>query len=260
VFKIFTAATALDLGVATPKTEFTCAGEERVGKATVRCRLTSGHGTLDLDKALWDSCNIAFAKLGLKIGIEPFIDSVKKFHLLDPGDLALPASTGRMYDFRGFKGQVALAEASFGQGASMLTPLQIARLTAAVANKGRVLQPYLVAEARSPEGRVLERGQARDFGQAVSPEAAAQVEGMMVRVVERGTGRVAALAGVEVAGKTGSAELRRGPAHAWFTCFAPADHPRAVVTVIVEGGGSGSEAAAPIARRVLEQLLESPVS
>jgi peptidoglycan glycosyltransferase len=138
----------------------------------------------------------------------------------------------------------------------MLSPLQIARLTLAVANGGHVLQPYLVAKVTSA-GRELE-GKAKDFGQAVSSETAATVAGMMVNVVEKGTGRVAAIRGIDVAGKTGSAEHRHGPAHAWFTCFAPAGKPQVVVTVVVEGGGSGSETAGPIARRVLEQLLEAP--
>jgi penicillin-binding protein A len=256
VFKIFTAAAALDLGLATPETMFTCAGEERVGRARVVCRIGGGHGRLDLDKAMWDSCNIVFAKLAQQIGIDNFIKYVKKMHVLDEADLALPSARGRMYDFRGFKGEVALSEAAFGQGETMLSPLQIARLTAAIANKGHALQPYLVAEVRTPEHRVLLRGQAKDLGQAISASAASQVAGMMVDVVEKGTGRSGSLAVAQVAGKTGSAENPRGPPHAWFTCFAPAENPRAVVTVIVEGGGSGSASAAPVAREVLRQLLK----
>jgi penicillin-binding protein A len=150
-----------------------------------------------------------------------------------------------------------LSAASFGQGATMLSPLQVARLTATIANKGHVLQPYLVREIRSPERAVLRRGHAKDLGQAISAAAAEQVKGMMVDCVEKGTGRVAALTMATVAGKTGSAEIKDGPAHGWFTCFAPAENPQVVVTVIVEGGGSGSESAAPIARTVLEHLLEA---
>jgi len=256
VFKIFTAAAALDLKIATPETVFTCQGTERVARARVVCRVSGGHGKLDLDKAMWDSCNIAFAKLGQEIGVENFIKYVKQMHLLDEADLALPSARGRMYDFRGFKGEVALSEASFGQGATLLSPLQIARLTATIANEGRVLQPYLVSQVRTPRKRVLMQGEGKDLGQGISPEAAEQVKGMMVDVVEKGTGRAAALSLTTVAGKTGSAENPQGPPHAWFTCFAPAEAPRVVVTVIVEGGGSGSGSAAPIARHVLALLLE----
>lgn len=255
VFKIFTAAVGIDLKKAGPKTRFTCAGVERVARGKIVCRVESGHGSLDLDEGFYDSCNIVFAKLGEKIGVKNFIAYMKKFHLLDPADIALQSVTGRMYDFRGFKGEIAMVEAAFGQGATMLSPFHIARLTAAIANHGHVLQPYIVQKVETPEKRVLMQGKAKDFGQAVSRAAADQVAGMMVDVVEKGTGRVAALEGVSVAGKTGSAQIKGKPAHGWFTCYAPADKPRAVVTVIVEAGESGSGSAGPIARRVLEQLL-----
>lgn len=255
VFKIFTAATALDLGLVTPQSQFTCAGTERVAHAKVVCR--KRHGRITLDEGLADSCNICFAKVGEKIGIDNFITYAKKFHLIDGADIGLASSQGRMYDFRGFKGEVALVEAAFGQGATMLSPFQIARLTAAIANKGHVLQPYMISSVQSPEKRVLLRGKARDFGQAVKPAAAAQVAGMMVDVVERGTGGVVSLSGVKVAAKTGTAQYGKGPAHGWFTCFAPADNPKVVVTVIVEGGETGSGSAGPIARQVLQALLGS---
>lgn len=258
VFKVFTAAVGVDLGLVTPDSDFTCGGVEKVNRATVVCRRSGGHGSLDLNRGFYDSCNVVFAKVGAKIGPDEFIQYGKKFHLLDQADLGLPSVLGRMYDFRGFKGKVALAEAAFGQGATMLSPFQIARLTATIANGGHALQPYIVDRVVSPEQRVLFRGQAKDFGQVVSAQTAATVAGMMEQVVERGTGRSASLSRVRVAGKTGSAEAGDDrPPHAWFTCFAPADKPRFVVTVIVEEGGAGSEAAAPIARRVLSALLES---
>ena len=256
VFKLFTAAVAIDLGLATPETKFTCAGRERVSDATVVCRRPGGHGSLDLNEALYDSCNVVFAKLAAQIGVESFVSYGKRFHLLDQADVALPSLLGRMYDFRGFKGKVALAEAGFGQGATMLSPFQVARLTAAIANRGDVLQPHLLGTVKTPEGQVVARGQSRDFGQAVTPATAATVAGMMEQVVERGTARGIAMSRVKVAAKTGSAEVRGKEPHAWFTCFAPADAPRYVVTVVVEHAGSGSEAALPIAQRVLATLLE----
>ncbi|MHB8997840.1 MAG: peptidoglycan D,D-transpeptidase FtsI family protein [Armatimonadota bacterium] len=259
VFKIFTAAAGLDLALVTPETDFSCAGTERIANGKIVCRISGGHGRVDLERGFYDSCNIVFAKLGEMIGIDQFIRYTKKFHLLDPADIALLSATGRMYDFRGFKGEIAMVEASFGQGATMLSPFHIARLTAAIANHGHVLQPYIVQKVETPEKRVLLQGKAKDFGQAVSRAAADQVAGMMVDVVEKGTGRIAGLSGVTVAGKTGSAQLAKGPANGWFTCYAPAgagEKPQAVVTVIVEGGESGSGSAGPIARRVLEQLLE----
>lgn len=256
VFKLFTAGVALDLKAAKPDTVFTCAGEERIANAKIVCRLAGGHGNCTFDRGFYDSCNIVFAKLGQQIGIKNFIAYTKKFHLLDPADIALPSATGRMYDFRGFKGEIAMIEAAFGQGASMFSPFHMARLTATIANHGHALQPYLVQKVETPEKRVLLQGKAKDFGQPISRAASDTVAGMMVDVVEKGTGQVAAISGVTVAGKTGSAQINKKPANGWFTCFAPAEKPRAVVTVIIEGGESGSGSAAPVARRVLEQLLE----
>ena len=148
-----------------------------------------------------------------------------------------------------------LAETAFGQGETLVTPFAIARLTLAIANGGVVLEPYLVDTVRSPQGRIIFSARPHEVGRAVSPETAAAVAGMMVKVVEEGTGRVARLRGISVAGKTGSAENPHGRPHSWFTAFAPADRPEVVVTAVVENGGAGAEAAAPIVREVMAYLL-----
>jgi penicillin-binding protein A len=255
VFKIFTAAAAIDAGLSDPGAKLECAGAERIAGTLVKCRRSGGHGKITLRRALADSCNIAFAKLGNELGPDRFRGYVKSFHLLDAANLPLPTSTGRMADFKGFKGEMQLAEASFGQGASLLTPLSIARLTATIARGGEVVQPFIVADVRTAGGRVITRGEGHVLGRAISKETAQAVAGMMRSVVEEGTGGVADIAGVEVAAKTGSAQNPAGEPHAWFTCFAPADSPSVVVTVIVENGGSGSAVAGPVAVAVLRAAL-----
>ena len=255
VFKVFTAAAAIDAGLSDPGAKVHCAGAERVAGTLVKCRRSGGHGTITLRRALADSCNIAFAKLGNELGPDRFRRYVKSFHLLDAANLPLPTNTGRMADFKGFKGEMQLAEASFGQGATLLTPLSIARLTATIARGGEVVQPFIVAEVRTVGGRVMRQGESRVLGRAISKETAQAVAGMMRSVVEEGTGGVADIAGVEVAAKTGSAQNPAGDPHAWFTCFAPADSPSVVVTVIVENGGSGSTVAGPVAVAVLRAAL-----
>ena len=162
-----------------------------------------------------------------------------------------------MGDVTGPKGDVLLAETAFGQGQTLVTPLAIARLTLTIARGGEVLQPWIVAEVVGPDGRRISTGKARNLGRAVSAETAREVAGMMVEVVEDGTAREASLRGIEVAAKTGSAENPHGEPHAWFTAFAPADDPQVVVTVVVENGGAGSEAALPVARRIMRLLLGS---
>jgi len=150
-----------------------------------------------------------------------------------------------------------LVEASFGQGATLITPLSIARLTAALARGGEVIQPYLVDHVQTPAATRLPSSQGKELGRAVSPETAQAVAGMMRSVVEHGTGRVADIRGVQVAAKTGSAQNPSGEPHAWFTCFAPYDEPVVVVTVLVENGGSGARAAGPVAVEILRAALET---
>lgn len=254
VLKILTAALVLDLGRVRPDTTFRCTGSYEFEGATIRC--PRAHGTVDLAEALAVSCNTTFAQLARQFTAEEFTEYAGRFRLLTRAQLPLPSSEGRLGDFSGPRGGVLLSETAFGQGATLVTPLAIARLTLALAHGGGVLEPYLVELVRGPGGRVVASARPREVGQAVSAATASTVAGMMRGVVEEGTGRVAQLRGINVAGKTGSAENPHGAAHSWFTCFAPAEDPAVVVTVVVENAGAGSEAAAPIAREVLERLLD----
>ncbi|HUT75371.1 MAG TPA: penicillin-binding transpeptidase domain-containing protein [Armatimonadota bacterium] len=253
VMKILTAAAALDLGRVTPDTKLTCEGSCEVDGEVITC--PRRHGSITITQALELSCNVGFTKIGQMIGADDFRGYVKRFHLLDQANLPLPSAAGRMGELTGPRGKVMLAETAFGQGQTLVTPMAIARLTLAIASGGQVRQPYVVAAVLDAGGSTVNSRQALDLGRAVSAQTAAEVAGMMVGVVEEGTAQDAALRSVEVAGKTGSAENPHGEPHAWFTAFAPADSPRVVVTVIVENGGAGSEAAVPIARRVMLQLL-----
>lgn len=256
VLKILTVAAVIDAGIATPDTMLRCSGAERVGGIPVKCRRTAGHGEISLETAVADSCNIAIAKLAQKLGPDRFRDYVKRFHLLDAAKLPLPVSNGRMSQFTGPKAEKFTVAASYGQGETLITPLAIARLTATIARGGRVIQPSLVARVTSPAGTVLKQAAPEELGQAVSEESARAVAGMMRAAVEGGTGKVADLGWVQVAAKTGSAELGNGKSpHAWFTCFAPYEDPSVVVTVIVENGGSGAETAGPVAVDVLSAAL-----
>ena len=132
----------------------------------------------------------------------------------------------------------------------------MAMVAAGVANKGIVMKPYVVAQERAPDSSVLSRAQPQELGRAVSESVAGDLTSMMQHVVDSGTGTAARIPGIAVAGKTGTAENVPGkPTHAWFICFAPADAPQVAVAVIVENGGTGGVAAAPIARQVMEAIL-----
>lgn len=253
VMKILTAAAVLDLGRVERDTQFECDGEYEIDGAEITC--PRAHGTVTLDEALQVSCNTTFARLGRYLTADEFVDYAGRFHLLQRAEVPLPSSRGSVADFSGENRDVLLAESVFGQGETQVTPFGIARMTLAVANEGMVLEPFLVSRITSPSGSVIYSARAREAGRAIGAETARSLAGMMVDVVEEGTGQVGQIRGVEVAGKTGSAENPHGQAHSWFTAFAPADDPQVVVTAVVENAGAGSEVAGPIVREVMAHLL-----
>jgi penicillin-binding protein A len=149
-----------------------------------------------------------------------------------------------------------LAQMGFGQGALLLTPLHMALLGATIANGGIEPRPYIVRQVVR-DGVPVSVSNASTLANPVSPETAAKVTQMMIAVVQRGTGTPAQLAHVTVAGKTGTATNPHGRSHAWFVCFAPAEHPRVALAVVVENVGYGATYAAPIARDVMQTALET---
>jgi peptidoglycan glycosyltransferase len=156
-----------------------------------------------------------------------------------------------------------LAQSAIGQFNVRVTPLQVCMVSAAIANKGSLMQPHLVDSVLGPNLEPKERTQPKELGNPVSADVAAQLTTMMVSVVDNGTGTRAQITNVKVAGKTGTAEQGEGqPPNAWFTAFAPADDPQVAVAVVVEDGGSlneratGGQVAAPIAKKVIQAVLQ----
>jgi peptidoglycan glycosyltransferase len=152
-------------------------------------------------------------------------------------------------------GPAGAASLAIGQGELLITPFAAAQMACAIANGGALMKPQLVKAVLSPKGDTLEHLRPTKQGQALRSSTAALLAGMMEMAVESGTGQGARLTPVRVAGKTGSAENPEGAAHAWFVGFAPVESPRVAVAVIVEHGGSGGAAAAPVARDVMAELL-----
>ena len=202
-----------------------------------------GFGRIGLGDALAHSSNVYFAKLGVVLGPERFEKAVLALRLREPvailneDDVELIAVGGGIPD--GLKA-AELAHIGIGQGELLLSPLSVALLTAAVANDGVAVKPTLSAAAK-PEL----------FARPFSFQAAQRVKKMMRSVVRSGTGRKCDLKGMDVCGKTGTAQTASGDDHAWFTCFAPMGRPQLVVTVLIEHGGFGAEAALPVARELL---------
>lgn len=218
-----------------------------------------GGGKISLQQALTISCNTAFAILGIDLGEDALRTQAERFGITDEGfemPLQVEGSTlGNM------PGDAARGQASIGQREVQITPLQGAMIAAGVANDGVVMKPYLVKEVQAPDLSTVRETDESQFSVAMTKDAANELTQMMVSVVDNGTGRGAHIEGVEVAGKTGTAEssdVEGAPEHAWFIGFAPADNPTVAVAVLLERAGTtGGRAAAPIAGNVIRAALES---
>ncbi|WP_402463830.1 peptidoglycan D,D-transpeptidase FtsI family protein [Isoptericola aurantiacus] len=218
-------------------------------------------GEQSLADALRISCNTAFAKLGVDLGADALADQAAAFGFGQSYDVPFATATSVFPDPDSLSPD-QVAQSAIGQYDDRVTPLQVAMVSAAIANDGEVMQPFSVGAIRDPELEVVSQTRESALGRAISTDTASQLTDMMVGVVESGSGTSAQISGVTVAGKTGTAQtVPDVPPHAWFTGFAPADDPQVAVAVFVEQGGSmGSEAtggrvAAPIAKAVIEAVL-----
>ena len=263
-FKVVTAAAALASGVATvAQPVFPTLTEIRLPQTTEPLRnFGGGRCGGPLPEAMRVSCNTAFAQLGLDLGGDRLAAAAEAFGFNEVPPLDMPfgvASTfpaGSTFE----RDKPALAKSAIGQQDVAATPLQMALVSAGIANGGVVMTPHVMAEVRDTEGRVVTTFTPRPWTQAVPPGVAASVRDMMVGVVERGSGTRARIPGIDVAGKTGTAQTGRDTSHVWFTAFAPAQDPRIAVAVILEDQPNVDEAtggtlAAPIAQTVMRAAL-----
>nr|WP_269813273.1 penicillin-binding transpeptidase domain-containing protein [Ornithinimicrobium sediminis] len=206
------------------------------------------------------SCNTSMAWLAGQMGTEALDDQSQAFGFEQDIEVPMPV-TPSVYPEDADAAQLALT--GIGQYDVRVTPLQVAMVSAAIANGGEVMQPYLVQTVRDGDLDVIDETDPSRLSRAVSATTAQELTDMMVDVVDNGSGRAAAIPGVPVAGKTGTAEFgTSGAAHAWFTGFAPADDPQIAVAVVVESasedwtGESGGRVAAPVGRDVLQSGVQ----
>lgn len=262
LFKVVVAAAALSSGKYTPETVIP-------GPASLDLPDTDQNinnydnlpclgGRVTLTQALAISCNTAFARIGLELRDDALRRQAEAFGFNAAFSTPLPVVPS-IYPKDLNAPQTA--QSAIGQYDVRATPMQMAMVAAGVANQGIVMKPYLVAEEQAPDLSVLSATEPQELSRAVTPTVAAQLTAMMVSVVTDGTGANAAIPGVQVAGKTGTAQDGNRPPHVWFMSFAPADDPQVAVAVIVENGGrlgdqaTGGAVAAPIARAVMEAVL-----
>ncbi|HSK94708.1 MAG TPA: penicillin-binding transpeptidase domain-containing protein [Candidatus Angelobacter sp.] len=291
IMKVFTAAAALDAGVITPSTTYPDQPRQEREGFVVDGFTIREHDLGGIEPALWPlsealqvSSNIFFSHVGLDLGADAFLEYADRFGFCQPLEIGPPGRslavaeswvTRPVDDACGpFEGDVELASASFGQGRTQVTPVQMAMLAAAIAGDGVMPHPYVVRDVRShadgdaPSDTVLERFSSRGGQRVMSSEAARQTRAAMVDAVNGPLGRIYAgqaditLYGIDnqrAAGKTGTAQLGGEQApHSWFIGFAAAEEgaePSIAIAVLVESGGSGSGRAAPIAGEVMAEWL-----
>ena len=258
VFKIITADAIMNHMPDYENFYVECLGHIIFNGESLRCFDARPHGNMNLSNAMKYSCNIFFAAAIMEIGYDKLMESAQRmgFNTAQSFDLEFVASRFNM-DANVSVGEIM--QTSIGQGRTLVTPLHMALITAAVANDGIMPQPYIVERITSHTGRVRwERGRRQAltgvqiFG---SPENAEKIRNMLVEVVEGGTGTPARVAGVTVAGKTGTAENPAGAAHGWFVAFAPAENPEIALAILTENTG-GTRRALEIARNMLEAYFE----
>jgi peptidoglycan glycosyltransferase len=263
-FKIVTSAAALESGRYNPDSPVYGGAALDLPQTDVALPNFDGQpcsgGNPTLTDALMFSCNAAFGKIGLELGDDALRAQAEKFGFNQAFEV--PMRSVASY-FPENPNPPQTAQSAIGQFDVRATPLQMAMVAAAVANRGVLMAPYLVQEVQAPDLSVIDSARPREVGTAVSPQTAAELAEMMTAVVDAGTGSNAQIPGVKVAGKTGTAQQGGGrKPHAWFVSFAPSDTEAqvAVAVVIEEGGGaaeiSGNQLAAPIARAVMEAVLQ----
>jgi penicillin-binding protein 2 len=277
-YKIVTALAGLGEGVISPDSIIFCPGHYRFGNRTYRCWKRGGHGAVNLERALAESCDVYFYQVGQRLGVDRLAEYARRLGLgkktgVDmehekSGLIPTAEWKKKRFDVPWQDGETL--SVAIGQGFDLATPIQVCMMTAALANGGTLYRPALIETIRDPDGHVV-----KQFEPEVLERFVGQGQNMrlvragLVEAVngKRGTGRPARLDNITVAGKTGTAQVVRLKQyqhlkeedipykyrdHAWFTCFAPAENPEIAVTVLIEHGLHGSSGAGPIARAVLE--------
>ncbi len=234
---------------------FDCDGIYECGDYTISCYHGNVHGHQTLEQAFANSCNGAFAALGQELDAGAMHDLAEQLLFNQELPLSLAYSKGSFTMNTGADTWEIL-QTSIGQGNTQITPMHNAMITAAIANGGILMKPYLLERVESSAGEEVKQFLPESAGSLMTADEAEALSGLMRLVVTEGTGSAVRTDAYSVAGKTGSAEFETGrETHAWFTGFAPAESPRLAVTVVVEEAGSGGQVAAPIARSIFDRYF-----
>jgi peptidoglycan glycosyltransferase len=265
-FKVVTAIAAIDSGRYTPDSRISGRNGKTISGVPLNNDGGESFGDITLTEALTKSVNTVFGEVGEKLGKATMKKYMDRMGFGAPVEVDLPrderaASGERVHGnvVPATNGAVDVGRMAIGQDKLTVTPLQMAMVAAAVANGGKLMKPRRGDRIVDRDGRTVRHLVPEEMSQVMSPQTASQVGAMMSQVVKEGTGTAAALEGIDVAGKTGTAEVDRscGPNQLWFIAFAPAQDPRIAIAATVEcGTGFGGTVAAPIAKAVMQELLK----
>ncbi len=253
-FKIITALEYYrENGGNTSSYSYTCNGSYVNDGDKINCFHGSKHGTIDLKRSFEKSCNSSFANIGMGLDKSKLYKTCDSLMFNKTLGVTLPTAKTR-YELNEASSSYDVMQTSIGQGKTLVTPIQINMITAAIANGGTCYKPQMIDRIENYEGQVVKEYEPEKYDTLMTAEEAAFLKDLMIGVVQSGTGTKLKNDNYTAAGKTGSAEFssNKEDSHAWFTGFAPAEDPKICVTIIVEGAGSGGEYAVPIARRIMD--------
>ena len=266
VFKMITAAAAIEEGVVDENTMFTCNGYVNVAGWRINCHNRSGHGTETFAEGLKNSCNPVFINVAQEMGVETFYEYVEAFGLTEKTGIDLIGESSSVFHNKDTMGISELSSSSFGQ-TFQVTPIQMITAVNAIANGGKLVQPYIVKEVQDKDGNVISSTETSVKRQVISENTASRIATMLEDVVATGTGKNAYVPGYRVAGKTGTSEKVGNRNEdgskkyiASFCAFAPADDPEVVVLILIDeprgGSYSGGTIVGPIVGDILESTLQ----
>jgi peptidoglycan glycosyltransferase len=259
IMKVVTSLALFRSGLDTTEL-YDCEGTTVINGQTIVEQNGKAHGWVNYDLALAYSCNTYFAVHGIMAGEKNFLNAVAAFGFgrQIPFDLKVPISSiTKAQPLPQNLNLNLFAASTFGQGEVMVSPFHVALIAAGVANKGKIMVPHLIDRVLDTKQNIVYERKPEVWLNPLSEDEAEKVKNAMVLAVEKGTASPGAVPGVQIAAKTGSAEPGGNQkTHAWYIAFAPADNPQIAVAVLVEHGGTGGGAAAPIAKAVIEKALE----
>jgi penicillin-binding protein A len=256
--KVISSAALIRAGLNTSDL-YNCTGTAVINGQVIKEQNDKAHGWVNYNMALADSCNTYFATFGVQSGDKQFLDAVKRFGFGKqiPFELPIPQST--LTNTAAIPSRLnsnLLAASTFGQGEVLVTPFHMALVASGIANQGVIMTPHIVDQVLDANQSVIYKKDPKPWLTALSKEEAEKIKSAMVTAVNDGTAAPGGIAGFQVAAKTGSAEPGGDvPTHAWYIAFAPAEAPKIAVAVLVEHGGTGGGAAAPIAREMIKTAL-----